>query len=374
MFGFSQSLQFQITDTISDTKQKTINILTLVFTGVGVAALGLTILCDMLGLDVSNYWITNEKAILYISAAILIIVMPGFYWLNQRVSQFSGWLFSLCLLALCIVSDIASHIPHRGLVTFAIPIIVSSSILQPWASFAMAGLSSIVIIIIEMMVLEYPQPNLVAVLLFFVIASVTYLNNANKERAATKAQTKVKEQQQDLLQMVDDFSFILSNQQNAIILFGADGNVMFENKVATRARQAMDAKAHSVFDAVIEKAWKKNVFTRVQYGTHIVEITSSLIEADSGTCLLVQAIRLPDEGSKRSLEEWQQRLEAANHLPVDTEFDARTGKMRMLIRNNGKVSKKILFELASGCLTVENPANREKIQFDLEDLAALAME
>ncbi len=125
--------------------------------------------------------------------------------------------------------------------------------------------------------------------------------------------------------------------------------------------------------AIFDKAWRKNVYTHIEHDDYRADIVSSLIETAQGTHLLVQVMHLPAEESNHSLEDWQQKTAAISDLPKGTEFDPHTGKMRVLTRSNGKVSRRVIFELITGALVIEHPSSRQKIRFNLRDLAALAI-
>ncbi len=370
-----QFFQFQSADTNSDIRRKIVNILTVSIASSGLATLILVILFDVT--EFSYTWSNQEKIGLYAGAALLTVIMPILFLINQRVSTLASWLFLLCLLAMTIVTDSLDRVTERGLIIFAIPIIIASAILRSWSSFIIAGLSGLVIAIIQVLFLKEPVPNFITVIVLFIVALIAHLIGRSKDHAMDKVREanvqlgdKVKTQQ-NLLQMVNDFALLKSNQQNAVVLFGAHKDVLFANKEATDIVENMDDNSRSQYQAVVERAWEKNLYIHTQFSDIELEITSSLIKIDGGTCLLLQAVRMPDEESKRSLEDWQQKLIAANNLPDDTEFDARAGNMRVKTRDNGKVSKKILFELTAGTLVIEHPTNRRKIQFDLEDLIAL---
>jgi hypothetical protein len=180
-------------------------------------------------------------------------------------------------------------------------------------------------------------------------------------------------QQQYLVQLVNDFAFFENNQQNAIVLFGPDKRPVFSNKIAQSTEDHMDDEVRSIYKAVVEKAWEKNLYTHIKHNGHRVDVTSSLINTEEGKYLLLQAMRLPDE--KHSIEDWRQKLNAANNLPENTEFESRTLRMRATFSKNGSFNKKILFELdPDGYIIIENPLNRDqKLSFNLKDLLTLAI-
>lgn len=107
------------------------------------------------------------------------------------------------------------RIPERGLILFTLPIITVSAILPPWVSFIAAGLGGLVVAIVETVILGHSAPSFITIVVLSAIAFISYLSNANKEsaldfvqKANAQLDAKLKTQQQDLLQIVNDISFL----------------------------------------------------------------------------------------------------------------------------------------------------------------------
>ncbi len=377
--------KFNVTDSSSDIQRKTVNILTTGLTIVGVIMLGLVILFDMTGL--SYTWSVSERSALYLGTTALVVITPILFLINQRAHRVAGWLLLVYLLYAAVASDDLDRVTERGLIIFVMPIVIASTVLKPWTAFVVAGLSSFIVTIVQLLFLREPVPNFITIVAFFAIALISYLDSENKERALNNVQevnvqldvknaqldAKLKAQQQHLIQLINEFAFFENNQQNAIVLFGPDKRPIFSNKIAQSTNDHMDDEVRSIYEAVVEKAWEKNVYTHVKHNGHQVDVSSFLIDTDEGQYLLLQAMRLPDE--KHSIEDWQQKLNAISNLPENSEFESRTRRMRATVSKNGNFNKKILFELdPDGIIIIENPLNRDqKLSFNLKDLLALAI-
>ncbi len=121
--------------------------------------------------------------ILGLLASILIIFL-----INRR---WSGWIASSAFVLLLTGAFAFADAPRqvvegRALFLFTIPILMSSVILRPWASFVAAGVCGVVISIIAMLTLpDYAQgaPPVPTILGFFTIAFVAWLSTRSLEGA-----------------------------------------------------------------------------------------------------------------------------------------------------------------------------------------------
>jgi signal transduction histidine kinase len=108
------------------------------------------------------------------SVGILITYLINRYWSGQLAAS----LFLLLLTIALTISDTPIQLVEgRSTFLFTVPIIMASVILRPWASFAMAALSSIVVTLLTFSMPEYiphipPAPTLLG---FFAVALVSWL-------------------------------------------------------------------------------------------------------------------------------------------------------------------------------------------------------
>ncbi len=116
--------------------------------------------------------------------ASLVVV----FLINRRWSGgVAGWLFVLLLTAAFAFSDEPRQVAEgRSLFLFTIPILMSSVILRPWASFIAASICGLVITIVAMLNLpDYAQgsPPIPTILGFFAVAFVAWLSARSLEGA-----------------------------------------------------------------------------------------------------------------------------------------------------------------------------------------------
>ena len=155
-----------------------------------ILLLGLAILTTLTILATGTISIANlanldeaVRLMLFVSlaalAAIVVIFLINHFW--------SGHVASLCfLLMLTIVmtlSDDPSEVVNgRSVFLFTIPILIASVLLRPWASFAAAGLSSVVVSALALTLPGYipPAPTMLG---FFAFALVAWLSARSLESA-----------------------------------------------------------------------------------------------------------------------------------------------------------------------------------------------
>jgi signal transduction histidine kinase len=106
------------------------------------------------------------------------------YTLNRWVSgDLAGILFVLLLLVMVVVSDRPREVVEgRTLLIFTIPILTASVVLRPWASFAVAGLTSVIITGIAQFRIDI-LPPIPSMLGFFAFALVAWLSSRTLEDA-----------------------------------------------------------------------------------------------------------------------------------------------------------------------------------------------
>ena len=126
----------------------------------------------------------EEVRLLQLGIVIALLGVAAIYALNRYVSgELASVLFLLLLIIVAAVSDEPQQVVDgRGLFVFTIPILAASVLLQPWASFVVAGLSGLVVIVISIAV-EQAMPNLAAVFGFLVFATVSWLSARSLGRA-----------------------------------------------------------------------------------------------------------------------------------------------------------------------------------------------
>ena len=177
---YSELLEVSSGDPDDARRRQLLNILLL---GLAVLTL-LTILIT--GTVIAAHMANPDKAALlafFVSlgalAAIGLVFAINHYWSGQVASV----LFLLMLTIVVALSDEPRQVVEgRSVFLFTIPILMASVILRPWASFALAGLSSLVIATLALRLPEYvpPAPTMLG---FFAFAFVAWLSARSLESA-----------------------------------------------------------------------------------------------------------------------------------------------------------------------------------------------
>mgnify|MGYP006286223595 CR=1 FL=1 len=127
---------------------------------------------------------TSETQQFFIASFVVLSGIIIIYILNRFLSvELTSSLFLFVFLyAIAISDDPLRIVDGRGLFMFAIPILASSALIRPWASFAFAGLSTIEVVIIGMKVQNFP--NIAAIGQFFILALISWLFASNLLKAS----------------------------------------------------------------------------------------------------------------------------------------------------------------------------------------------
>ncbi|MBN1284444.1 MAG: PAS domain-containing protein [Anaerolineae bacterium] len=214
-------------------RRKLLNILLL-----GIAALTILVLIGVgaasaFGPD-SN---TLEEDFLLYSAVIGTLVGVGIIFAINRYG--SGWVASLSFLLLLTAAFTFSDSPRevangRTLFLFAIPVVMSSVLLRPYASFVLAGVSSLIISVLALAELQI-SPNVPAILGFFALALVSWLSARSLENALEDLRAINRELDQRVADRTADLAKALnrvqeeSNKNQAILESIADGVIVFDD-------------------------------------------------------------------------------------------------------------------------------------------------
>ena len=203
----------------------------------------------------------TDRQLFLVGILLITLGIAIIYYVNRRVSgQGAALLYLLLLTLIFTFSDQPEYLAGgRSLFIYTIPIVISSLILFPLASFIFAGLSSIIIVVLAYSV---PMvPNASGVIGFFMLALVSWLSarsldealhelraiNANLDRAVT-------ERTQALAASLER-ERIEAGRNQAILNSIADGVVVFDTKWnAILANPALK----SMLDLPIELIVNKN--------------------------------------------------------------------------------------------------------------------
>src|SRR5258706_1745004 len=171
---FRQLLVIPATDPDDGRRRRLLNIVLICF-----ATLGLLGLFAVILLGLTN----SENLALFISDMIFLLGIIIIFLINRfKSGLLASAVFLTFLTIILTFSDTTPEVAGgRTLFVFTIPIIMASVLLRPYASFILAGLSSIVIIILALTISIVP--NTPAILGFFGIALIAWLSSRSLEDA-----------------------------------------------------------------------------------------------------------------------------------------------------------------------------------------------
>lgn len=203
-----------------------------------VGTAGLTLLVILVTVLASVTGLAKQQQVdtLLTGSALGLAGMAIAYVINR---YWSGWVASSFFLLLLIFITAFSDDPQnvvdgRTLFVFAIPILMSSVLLRPYASFVVAGLISVLLAIIALS--EQIVPNLIAPIGFLAIALVSWLSALSLEHALGDLREANLELDQRVEERTKDLAISLArehaewNKNQAILESIADGVIVFDEE------------------------------------------------------------------------------------------------------------------------------------------------
>lgn len=168
-------------DTEDHRRQKTLNIILVGLAIISVPALLMFLTIDLLGYSSDPVAVSR----LYLGFGLYALIMLIVYQVNKRNSLIASTLFLLLFTSVISVSDSYIQIVSgRGLLLFSIPIMISSVLLSPYASFIFATICSGIISIIAFSIDIIPDVG--AVSGFYILATISWLMSRSQKNAFDK--------------------------------------------------------------------------------------------------------------------------------------------------------------------------------------------
>lgn len=231
-------VEIPTTDPDDARRRRLLNILLTGALITGTLALAVTLALDLGGAE----WAGQDKLTAYLGSCLLIAVSLLLLLIGRYVA---GWLaavlFLLFLIAAAAFTDEPEEVVDgRGLLVFAIPIMMGSIILPPPASFIMAALCSMTIAAIKLRWGE-GLPNPFAMLVFFLLATVSWLAARTLEGALKELRVinqeldkRVEERTRDLAEALSRNQAILEGIADGVIVFDTAGRASLANPAMAR--------------------------------------------------------------------------------------------------------------------------------------------
>ncbi|MBD3157368.1 MAG: hypothetical protein GF309_01145 [Candidatus Lokiarchaeota archaeon] len=192
------------------------------------------------------------------------------YAINEKLSiDLAAILYLLFLIFLVAVSDTPQHVVNgRALFLFSLPITAASFTFRPWASFATATLSSMVLLGYAAFI-GGVLPNIPGIMAFFILATVMWLSAETLNRALknlSKTKEELESQRNRALFYLDLIGHDITNKLQAIlmateVLRSTDGTVsvaaitdLIEDTVEECASLSNQVrKTHNLYSTKLQK-------------------------------------------------------------------------------------------------------------------------
>lgn len=243
------------TDPDDSRRKRFLNILVI---GLG----GLSLIALIISLSPTFRW-ENVKLLVVGSAAtflgMLVIYFINIYWSEQIAAS----IFLVFLTIVFAFADTPLEVSSgRSLFAFTIPIIMASILLTPWSSFIFSTLSGIIIALIALSI--NINPNIPAIMGFFVIGFVSWLSARSLEQALkelrdinTNLDRVVVERTQALSASLER-ERIEAGRSQAILNSIADGVIVFDKKWnANLANPAVKGMLEIPLDSIVSRNFRE---------------------------------------------------------------------------------------------------------------------
>ncbi len=250
-------LNVPVSDPDDSRRRRLLNILML-----GTVIAALAGLAAVISDSFTSQSLTPTDRQLFLGGITLITLgIAAIYYVNRRVSgQWAALLYLLLLTLIFTFSDQPEDLAGgRSLFVYTIPIVVSSLILFPLASFIFAAISSIIIVVLANSV---PMvPNATGIIGFFMLALISWLSARSLDQALRELRAINANLDQVVIERTQALAASLERERieagrnQAILNSIADGVVVFDTKWnAILANPALK----SMLDLPIELIVNKN--------------------------------------------------------------------------------------------------------------------
>ena len=283
----------------------------------------LALIVVLIAFSVLSSWDNPGNSSLLITIIVLGLGSAGLFYINQKATKFSAFLFLLLLSIAFAFSDVPAELANgRSTFVFLITIAISSLLLTPISSFFFAIGNSVVIVILAS--IAGVVPNVPAIVSFFMLALISWLSsrsleqalselrdiNANldqivKERTHALAEALTRERieagrSQAILESIADGVIVFDTQGSAIQANPALSNliniplndIVSSNVNGLVEASPMDAKNKGTLAGVLTQPGKQYVSHRVEWGKKTLSISSGqVLDRDGGEVGTVAVFR-----------------------------------------------------------------------------------
>lgn len=357
---FRAIFQVPATSDPDDTRRRRILNILLVSTSL-LTVLGLVVAIIIYKINKSAFTESDMQTI-YVSGPVLLIITIIIFVVNRVVSgRLAGTMFLLMLMVLFVFTDTTKEVSNgRTLFVFAIPVLISSLLLYPGASFIFAGLSALEITLLSYSISQ--SPNTPAIIGFFLLAVVSWLSAGSLEQALrdlreinANLDKIVNERTHDLAESLARERIeagrnqaILSSIADGVVVFNASNMVMLANPTLSQLTaipletlegmklnefiQAgeLTPANRGLIKELIENPDKMESTTRVEWGTKTLSVSIARVQ-DALTNQNIGAVAVfRDITREAELEKMKETFVAVVSHELRTPLNAVFGYAEML--------------------------------------------
>jgi PAS domain S-box-containing protein len=244
---FDQLFKIQSADLDDYRRRRLVSILLFGIIVLAVTLLGMVAIFFLV--DDTDFSGSSAVLLGLVSTGVFLVFAGGIFWLNRiRSGTLAAWIFLLLLLLTLSFADDPYQVVHgRSLYLFTLPILMSSFILFPWASFVFAAFSSLSLWLLTVLG-NLGIPNFFGMLGFFAIAFVAWLASNGMEKALKdlrilnrELDQRVEERTRELAEALVRESAeagknqaILEGIADGVVVFDADGQMIVANPSVCR--------------------------------------------------------------------------------------------------------------------------------------------
>ncbi len=232
MHQIGQLLDVSSADPDDARRRKLLNILLVGVAFIAFVGIILVGLASIIGLVQSGDATRLVSGLSIALLGFIILLLINRYWLGWLAST----LFVLFLTSVISIADTPQMVVEgRTLFLFAIPILVASVVLPPWASFGAAAACSVAVSLVAMRELGWAPP-IPSMFGFFAIALVSWISARSLEQALFEVRDinrhldgLVQERTRELADALGQTRAILNSIADGVAVFDMDGRVMVAN-------------------------------------------------------------------------------------------------------------------------------------------------
>jgi signal transduction histidine kinase len=184
-------------------------------------------------------WSNSSEVLVMVAGSAAAVFMLGLYYLSRRGAvRPAAVVFLVGLLVLVSLSDEpAQLVAGRSTIAYVLPIVMGSVLLGPIASFVMAAMSGVALIMLALvngLLVDQLFTILVEVVIFFLVALVSWLSARSLETALADLRTANAELDHRVADRTKDLAEALirvqleSSKGQAILEGIADGVIVFD--------------------------------------------------------------------------------------------------------------------------------------------------